>query len=112
MRATDLHSEDQGPDEEQERLRQRRELISALRNFAEHFGAAEVYQQARAIYWETPAGRAEREEQTEREAAASFDSVLRDANRPASERQRRGATGRRTGTGSPALENAKKALGG
>ena len=112
MRVTDLHSENQDADEEQERLRQRRELVSALRNFAEHFGAAEVYRQARAIYLETPAGQAESEEQTEREAAASFDSVLRDANRPASERQRRGATGRRTGTGSPALENAKKALGG
>ena len=109
---TDLHFEDQYAEEEQERLRQRQELISALRNFAEHFGAAEVYQQARAIYWETPAGRAEVEEQTESEAASSFESVLRDANRPASERQRRGATGRRTGTGSPSLEDAKRALGG
>ena len=111
MRVTDFQSEDQEAEAEQERRRQRQELNSALRNFAEHFGAAEVYQQARAIYWETPAGRAEREEQTEREAAASFESVLRDANRPASERQRRGPTGRRTG-GSPALEDAKKALGG
>ena len=31
------------------------ELASALRNFAKHFGAAEVYQHARAIYLESPA---------------------------------------------------------
>lgn len=31
------------------------ELTSALRNFAKHFGAAEVYQHARAIYLESPA---------------------------------------------------------
>ena len=54
--------------EEQERLREREELIWALRNFAEHFGAAEVYEQAKAIYLGSPAGRAAREQ----EAAASF----------------------------------------
>jgi hypothetical protein len=94
--------------EEQERLREREELIHALRNFAEHFGAAEVYEQAKVIYLESPAGRAAREH----EAAASFDSVLRDSSRPVSDRQKSGASGRRAGRGSPALEDAKKLLGG
>ena len=94
--------------DEQERQRERQELISALRNFAEHFGAAEVYQQARAIYLESPAGRAEREQ----EAAASFGAVLRDSNQSISERQKRAAPSGRTGRGSSPLEDAKKALGG
>ena len=94
--------------DEQERLRERAELNSALRNFAEHFGAAEVYQQARAIYLESPAGRAEREQ----EAAASFDSVLRDSNLSPSECPKRAAPGNRTGRRSSPLEDAKKALGG
>ena len=41
--------------EEPERRREQVELTSALRNFAKHFGAAEVYQHARAIYLESPA---------------------------------------------------------
>ena len=86
----------EGPmSDEQERQRERQELISALRNFAEHFGAAEVYQQARAIYRETPAGKAEMEQA----AAASFDAALQ-----------RATPGRRAGQGS-SLETAKKALG-
>ena len=93
--------------EEQERLRERQELNSALRNFAEHFGAAEVYRQARAIYLESPAGRSERE----REAAASFKSVLRESGQPSSERPKRVAA-RRAGGGASPLEDAKKALGG
>ena len=83
--------------DEQERQRERQELISALRNFAEHFGAAEVYQQARAIYRETPAGKAEMEQAA---ATASFDAALQ-----------RAMPGRRAGRGS-SLETAKKALGG
>ncbi len=94
--------------DEQERLRERAELISALRNFAEHFGAAEVYEQARAIYLESPAGRAERE----REAAVSFDAILRDSGQPPSERPKRATPGRRPGGGSSPLKDAKKALGG
>ncbi len=94
--------------DEQERMRERQELISALRNFAEHFGAAEVYQQARAIYLETPAGRAEREQ----EAAASFDSILRDSRQPLSKRPKRPTPGGRTVRGSSPLADAKKALGG
>ena len=82
---------------QRERQRERQELISALRNFAEHFGAAEVYQQARAIYRETPAGKAEMEQAA---AAASFDAALQ-----------RAMPGRRAGRGS-SLETAKKALGG
>lgn len=94
--------------EEQARQRERQELNHALRNFAEHFGAAEVYQQARAIFLETPAGRAEREEQ----AAASFEGVLRDASLPIGERQKRAASGRRPAKASPSVEAARKALGG
>ena len=89
-------------------MRERQELISALRNFAEHFGAAEVYQEARTIYLESPAGRAEREN----EAAASFDSALRQSGQSPSLRQQRAAPARRAGRGSSPLEDAKKALGG
>ena len=99
---------DEPTSDAQERMRERQELISALRNFAEHFGAAEVYQEARAIYLASPAGRAEREN----EAAASFDSALRQSGRSASERPPRTAPARRTGRGSSPLEDAKKALGG
>ena len=99
---------DEPTSDAQERMRERQELISALRNFAEHFGAAEVYQEARAIYLASPAGRAEREN----EAAASFDSVLRQSNQSPSERQQRAAPIRRAGRGSSPLEDAKKALGG
>ncbi len=94
--------------DEQERLREREELISALRNFAEHFGAAEVYQQARAIYLESPAGRAEREQ----EAADAFASVLRGSGQSPSERPKRATPGRRPGGGSSPLADARKALGG
>lgn len=94
--------------DEQERLRERAELNSALRNFAEHFGAAEVYQQARAIYLESPAGRAEREQ----EAADSFASVLRESSQSPSERPKRPTPGRRPGGGSSPLADARKALGG
>lgn len=94
--------------EEQERLREREELIHALRNFAEHFGAAEVYQQAREIYLETPAGRAEREQ----EAASSFDAVLRESSQSVSERQKQTTPGRRAGRVSSPLAEAKKLLGG
>lgn len=97
-----------GKSDEQERLRERAELISALRNFAEHFGAAEVYEQAKAIYLESPAGRAAREH----EAAASFDSVLRESSQSPSEPPKRTTPGRRPGGGSSPLEDAKKALGG
>lgn len=91
--------------EEQERLREREELIHALRNFAEHFGAAEVYQQARAIYLESPAGR-------EQEASASFASILRESSQSPSERPKRTTPGRRSSGGTSPLADAKKALGG
>jgi len=121
MRVSDLHREEEGHDdfnegglsaaefrEQHDSLRERQELISALRNFAEHFGATEVYQQARAIYLESPEGLAERE----REATASFDAVLQNANRSLSERQKQPSSGRKISKGSPAFADAKKALGG
>ena len=88
--------------------RERQELIHALRNFGEHFGAATVYREAMALYRETPEGRAE----TEAEATASFESALRDANRPITERQKRPAANKRPNGGSPAAEAARKLLGG
>ena len=93
---------------DEERQRQRQELISALRNFAQHFGAAEVYEQARAIYLESPAGRAEREQ----EAAASFDSALREGSPGALQRPKRATSGRSAGRGSSPLDEAKRLLGG
>ena len=95
--------------QEQERLRERQELIHALRNFAEHFGAEEVYEQAKAIYLENAD---ERAESAEKAAADSWESIVREANPSASERQKRAASGRNVRRGSPALEDAKRALGG
>lgn len=95
--------------EEQERLRERQELIHALRNFAEHFGAEEVYEQAKAIYLEMPGGQAET---AEKAASASWESLVRDANTSVTGRQKRATPGRNTRRGSPALEDAKRALGG
>ena len=95
--------------EEQERLREREELIHALRNFAEHFGAEEVYEQAKAIYLEMSGGQAAA---VEKAAAASWDSLVQDASRSITERQKQAGPGRNVRRESPALQNAKRALGG
>ena len=77
---------------EAERARQVAELVSALRNFAEHFGAAEVYQQAKVIYAETAEGKAG----IEREAAqiVQHGSARREEGQSAPERPRKAASDR------------------
>lgn len=95
--------------EVQERQRERQELNHALRNFAEHFGAEEVFEQAKAIYLETQGGQSET---TENAADASWASLVRDASQSVSERQKKAAPGRPARRGSPALEDAKRLLGG
>ena len=96
--------------EEDTRLRELGELISALRNFAKHFGPDQLYQQARAIYMETAEGRAA----IEQEAAQLTlnGSILKDHNQAASERQRETATSRRPRNESRKMEEARRALGG
>ena len=96
--------------EEEERARQVAELVSALRNFAEHFGAEEVYQQAKVIYAETPEGKAG----IEREAAqiVQHGSGLRDDNPFAQERPRKTAPARPQRNESRSLAEARRALGG
>lgn len=96
--------------EEAERLRELGELISALRNFAQHFGPDELYQQAKAIYMETAEGRAA----IEQEAAqiAPNGSVLKEHNQATSERQKIMATSKRPRNESRKLDEARRALGG
>ena len=96
--------------EETERLRELGELISALRNFAKHFGPDELYQQARAIYMETAEGRAAIEQEAAQIALSG--SVLKSHNEATSERQRETATSRRPRNESRKLEEARRALGG
>ncbi len=94
--------------EKQEALREREELIHALRNFAEHFGAEEVFEQAKAIYLESTGGQTE----TNRESAEAWSSIVRDAAPSTSEAQSRVISGRKPRSGSPSLEAAKRLLGG
>lgn len=97
-------------EEETERLRELGELQSALRNFAQHFGADELYQQAKAIYMETAEGRAA----IEHEAAQIVPngSGLKDHNQVAAERQKMMATSKRPRNESRKLDDARRALGG
>ena len=94
--------------DKQEEMRERQELIHALRNFAEHFGAAEVYQQAKAIYLETADSLSESEEGL----ALPSESAPRNTNRLDSERQRPNKPARRSSNESQAVQDARRALGG
>lgn len=96
--------------EEEERARQVAELVSALRNFAVHFGAEEVYQQAKVIYAETPEGKAG----IEREAAqiVQHSGGLRGDDPFAPERPRKTASARPQRNESRSLAEARRALGG
>ena len=94
--------------ENQEARREREELNHALRNFADHFGAEEVFEQARAIYLEMSGGQTEADEK----AAASWASLVQGANPSVTERQKQTTLPRKVRRGSPALEDAKRALGG
>ena len=96
--------------EEDARLRELGELISALRNFAKHRGPNELYQQARASYMETAEGRAA----IEQEAAQITlnGSLLKGQNQAASERQREAAISKRPRNESRKMEEARRALGG
>ena len=96
--------------EETERLRELEELVSALRNFAKHFGPGELYQQAKAIYMETAEGRAAIEQESAQIALNG--SVQKAHNQAASERQRETAASKRPRNESSRLEQARKALGG
>jgi hypothetical protein len=95
--------------ENQEARREREELNHALRNFADHFGAEVVFEQARAIYLEMSGGQAESDEKA---AAASWASLVQTANPSVAERQKRTTAPRKVRRGSPALEDAKRLLGG
>ncbi len=96
--------------EEAERARQVKELMSALRNFAEHFGAEEVYQQARVIYAETAEGKAG----IERDAAQIVQrgGARRDDGQSGLDRPRKAAGDRPPRNESRGLAEARRALGG
>ena len=98
------------PQAEADRARQVAELVSALRNFAEHFGAEEVYQQARVIYAETAEGKAA----IEREAAqiVQHGSAQREDGQHAPERPRRAGNDRPNRNESRGVADARRALGG
>lgn len=94
--------------EKQEELRERQELNHALRNFAEHFGAEEVFEQAKAIYLESTGGQTE----TNQESAEAWASVVQDAAASPSVAQSRVTPAKQPRKGSPGLEAAKRLLGG
>ena len=98
------------PQAEAERARQVMELVSALRNFAQHFGAEEIYQQARAIYAETAEGRTA----IEREAAQIVQrgNAQREDGSSSPERPRRPSSDRPPRNEPRGVAEARRMLGG